>query len=79
MTTRTAVLTGPAFPTHDESKVARRRFGAIVSALTGLSPLRAADAPEEALAPTRRVNRIRRLLGKLPVAGKSRQHTRPLR
>jgi hypothetical protein len=80
MTTRTAVLTGPALrPADDDRQQARRRFGAIVSALTALAPLRAPEPPDDALARTRRINRIRRLLGKLPVGGKSRQHTRPPR
>jgi hypothetical protein len=66
---------------HD-SRAARRRFGTIVGTLRRLRP--AAPALQEALdleevQPTRRVNRMRKLLGKLPRPGKSRSHARRLR
>lgn len=67
-----------------EPRIARLRFGAIVRTLAQLRRHRAlppAGAPleaEEAL-PTRRFNRVRRLLGRLPHPGKSRSHARRLR
>lgn len=67
---------------EQDSRAARRRFGAIVGALARLRPARpamqqAVDLDE--VQPTRRVNRIRKLLGKLPWHGKSRAHARRLR
>ena len=66
-----------------ESHHGRSRFGAVVQSLVSLSaPSRAprieAAEFDEAL-PMRRVNRARRLLGKLPKPGKSRNHARRLR
>ena len=69
---------------HDPHR-ARQRFGAIVRALAtlqaGARPPRPAPRPleEEDGQPTRRLNRIRRLLGRLPRPGKSRDHIRRLR
>jgi hypothetical protein len=69
---------------HDPHR-ARQRFGAIVRALAtlqaGARPPRQAPRPleDEDEQPTRRLNRIRRLLGKLPRPGKSRDHIRRLR
>ena len=69
---------------HDPHR-ARQRFGAIVRALAtlqaGARPPRPAPRPleDEAEQPTRRLNRIRRLLGRLPKPGKSRDHIRRLR
>jgi hypothetical protein len=69
---------------HDPHR-ARQRFGAIVRALAtlqaGARPPRPAPRPleDEDEQPTRRLNRIRRLLGKLPRPGKSRDHIRRLR
>jgi hypothetical protein len=69
---------------HDPLR-ARLRFGAIVRALAtlqaGARPPRPAPRPleDEDAQPTRRLNRIRRLLGRLPKPGKSRNHIRRLR
>jgi len=69
---------------HDPHR-ARQRFGAIVRALAtlqaGAHPPRPAPRPleDEDEQPTRRPNRIRRLLGRLPKPGKSRNHIRRLR
>jgi hypothetical protein len=67
---------------EQESRAARRRFGAIVRTLRRLRP--PAPAARETLdldqaQPTRRLNRMRKLLGKLPRPGKSRGHARRLR
>lgn len=83
MNALTATLDLASTDLHEhESRAARRRFGAIVRALRRLRP--AAPALQEALdleevQPTRRVNRMRKLLGKLPRPGKSRSHARRLR
>jgi hypothetical protein len=61
---------------------AHRRFAAIVRALAGLTmkrpaaPPAVAPAAAELAGPMRRPNRIRRLLGRIPRPGKSRQHAR---
>lgn len=73
----------PASTDH-EPHGARRRFGAMVRTLAQLSD--AAPAPHgagvadfEDVLTTRRFNRVRKLLGKLPQPGKSRSHARRLR
>ena len=69
---------------HNEPHTARLRFGAIVRTLAQLRrarvplPADAAAGAEDVL-PTRRLNRMRRLLGRLPHPGKSRSHARRLR
>jgi len=69
---------------HDPHR-ARLRFGAIVRALASLQAGAGAPRPaprpleDEEGQPTRRLNRIRRLLGRLPRPGKSRDHIRRLR
>lgn len=88
MNARIATLPVPPARSLDSDSGAHRRFGAIVRDL--FAAARAARAPgpaarpphadadgDEPLAPTRRINRVRRLLGRLPVVGKSRAHTRP--
>lgn len=82
--TTTLDLSPDLIADHDPHR-ARLRFGAIVRALAtlpaGERPPLPASRPledEDAL-PTRRMNRIRRLLGRLPRPGKSRHHVRRLR
>lgn len=87
MTARTSVLPvlpAPSLSVDDNpARGARRRFGAIVSTLAVLAaparrrPMALADEFDDA--PMRRANRVRRLLGRLPVPGKSRSYTRTLR
>jgi hypothetical protein len=82
MNTRSTALDVLSDATFDhEPHTARRRFGAIVRTLAQLRRNRvplAADAVADAedLLPTRRLNRMRRLLGRLPHPGKSRRHAR---
>lgn len=64
-----------------EPHTARVRFGALVRTLAQLRPERArlpaGDTPvADDVLPTRRLNRTRRLLGRLPHPGKSRSHVR---
>ena len=68
------------------SRTAPQRFGAIVRTLAEISGRAATPiAPavlldQDAVLPTRRLNRMRKLLGAvLPSPGKSRMHTRRLR
>lgn len=82
MNTRSAALDVLSDVTSDhEPHTARLRFGAIVRTLEqarGDSAPRLSTSPtlaDEAL-PTRRPNRMRRLLGRLPHPGKSRSHVR---
>ena len=85
MNTRSTALDVLSDAANDhEPHTARRRFGAIVRTLAQLRPDRAplpASAPSVAddVLPTRRLNRMRRLLGRLPHPGKSRSHARRLR
>jgi hypothetical protein len=82
--TTTLDLSPDVIADHDPHR-ARLRFGAIVRSLASLPP--GAHAPQSAprplededALPTRRMNRIRRLLGRLPRPGKSRHHVRRLR
>lgn len=82
--TTTLDLSPDAIADHDPHR-ARLRFGAIVRALAslpaGARPPQPTPLPveDEAALPTRRMNRIRRLLGRLPRPGKSRHHVRRLR
>jgi hypothetical protein len=84
MTTRSFTLEALTLTLPDSEPVrARRRFAAIVRALATLahSPFVRAAAPAprrepEFAGPLRRPNRLRRLLGRIPRPGKSRQHTR---
>jgi hypothetical protein len=85
MNTRSTALDVLPDATFDhEPHTARRRFGAIVRALVQLRRDRvplpgSAAADAEDVLPTRRLNRMRRLLGRLPHPGKSRSHARRLR
>lgn len=84
MTSRSITFEAPTLTLPDTEPVrARRRFAAIVRALATLarSPFVPAFAPAprrelEFAGPLRRPNRLRRLLGRIPRPGKSRQHTR---
>jgi hypothetical protein len=76
----------PDAASDHEPHSGRLRFGAIVRTLAQLRrhdprpPAGALQLPEEdAALPTRRLNRVRRLLGRLPRPGKSRNHVRRLR
>ena len=67
-----------------EPHTARVRFGAIVRTLAQLRMARArrlvaVTAVADDALPTRRLNRTRRLLGRLPHPGKSRSHVRRYR
>jgi hypothetical protein len=62
-----------------EPRTTRLRFGAIVRSLAQLPAARPPLAEPEEWQPTRRINRTRKLLGKLPKLGKSRHHARRLR
>ena len=67
------------------ARTAPQRFGAIVRTLAEISGRAATPVPQavlldpDAVLPTRRLNRMRKLLGPLPSPGKSRMHTRRLR
>ena len=69
---------------EQDPQCARLRFGAVVRTLGRIGAARAGSQQvvpmelDDAL-PTRRINRMRRLLGKLPKPGKSRNYTRRLR
>jgi hypothetical protein len=82
MTTRSITLDAPTLTLPDtEPVLARRRFAAIVRALATLArgsfvPAPAPSRELEFTGPLRRPNRWRRLLGRIPHPGKSRQHTR---
>ncbi|MCU0769282.1 MAG: hypothetical protein MUD07_07850 [Burkholderiaceae bacterium] len=86
MTTRSIPFEALTLTLPDSEPVrARRRFAAIVRALATLaqSPFARVSAPAQAprrepefAGPLRRPNRLRRLLGRIPRPGKSRQHTR---
>jgi hypothetical protein len=85
MNTRSTALDVLSDATFDhEPHTARRRFGAIVRTLAQLRRARAplpanAAADADDVLPTRRLNRIRRMLGRLPHPGKSRSHARRIR
>ena len=86
MTTRSSAVLALPMPrdAQGDEPHAQLRFAAIVRALAALAAPRppAAPAPSEELpdVPTRRVNRLRRMLGRIrrrPLqGGKSRQHAR---
>jgi hypothetical protein len=85
MNTRSTALDVPPDVASDhEPHTARLRFGAIVRTLAQSHPDRTrvaagAAAVADDVLPTRRLNRMRRLLGRLPHPGKSRSHARRLR
>ncbi len=84
MSSRTPTFTDLADASSEqETRRPRARFRAIVASVaqppSPTSERRLDLGDYDASVPLRRLNRARRLLGKRPVPGKSRQHTRRLR
>ena len=83
MSTRTGTIDAFTLNLPDGEPVrAHRRFAAIVRTLAALTMKRPVAPPAlapgaaELAGPMRHPNRIRRLLGRIPRPGKSRQHAR---
>jgi hypothetical protein len=80
MQTRTGTFDVLADDSSDpEPHFARLRFGAIVRTLSQAPATAPLPGEPDDWQPTRRLNRTRKLLGKLPLPGKSRRHARRIR